>query len=149
MMRINAQNVNLKEKKEALFMKIVSSFKQLEHTEALDEKIKSKSQKLKKFFDGNFEVHWTCHVRDDGAHCAEIKLLGPSFEYHAAAHSDKLYKSLDLAINKIEKQVSKKKDKWKKRISHKHQPSVKDQQIAQVEWDEEYWETKKEEENVA
>jgi putative sigma-54 modulation protein len=106
-------------------MKIVSSFKHLEHTPALDAKIEEKSQKLKKFFDG-----------------AEIKLLGPSFEYHATAHSETLYKSLDLAVNKIEKQMSKKKDKWKSKISHKHQPSVKDQLKAQGEWDEEYWEDK-------
>lgn len=130
-------------------MKIVSSFKHLDHTPALDEKIQAKSQKLKKFFEGNFEVHWTCSVRDDGAHCAEIKLLGPSFEYHAAAHSETLYKSLDMAVNKIEKQVSKKKDKWKNRISHKHQPSVKDQQVAQNEWDEQYWENENRKEEVA
>lgn len=123
-------------------MKIVSSFKHLEHTPALDEKIEAKSQKLKKFFDGNFEVHWTCYVRDDGAHCADIKLLGPSFEYHAAAHSETLYKSLDQAVNKIEKQVSKKKDKWKKNISHKHRETVKDKQILQSEADEQYWEDK-------
>jgi putative sigma-54 modulation protein len=129
-------------------MKIVSSFKQLEHTPALDEKIKSKSQKLKKFFDGNVEVHWTCYVRDDGAHCADIKLLGPNFEYHAGAHSEKLYKSLDLAINKIEKQVSKKKDKWKNHISHKHSPSLKDQQVAEDEWSEQFW-ADKNEENLA
>lgn len=123
-------------------MKIISSFKHLEHTPALDEKIHSKSQKLKKFFEGNFEVHWTCYVRDDGAHCADIKLIGPSFEYHAAAHSDQLYKTLDLAVSKIVKQVGKKKDKWKKKISHKHQPSIKDRQLAQGEWDEKYWEDK-------
>lgn len=125
-------------------MKIVSTFKQLEHTPALDEKINSKSQKLKKYFEGNFEVHWTCYVRDDGAQCAEIKLLGPSFEYHATAQSEKLYKTLDLAINKIEKQVHKKKDKWRNPISRKHAPSVKDHQVAMSEQDEAYWEDKKE-----
>ncbi|MBD65022.1 MAG: ribosomal subunit interface protein [Halobacteriovoraceae bacterium] len=132
-------------RKRGLFMKITSTFKHLEHTEALDQKIQAKSQKLKKYFEGNFEVQWTCFVRDDGAHCAEIKLLGPSFEYHASAHSDVLYKTLDLAINKIEKQVHKKKDKWKNRISKKHAPSVKDQQVSQSEWDEKYWEAKEEE----
>lgn len=123
-------------------MKIVSSFKHLEHTPALDAKIEAKSKKLKKFFDGNFEVHWTCYVRDDGAHCADIKLLGPSFEYHAAAHSDSLYKTLDQAVNKIEKQVSKKKDKWRSKINKKHQASFKDHQTADSEWDEQYWEEK-------
>jgi len=123
-------------------MKIISTFKQLEHTPSIDQKIEAKSQKLKKFFEGNFEVHWTCYVRDDGAQCADIKLLGPNFEYHAGAHSEKLYKSLDLAINKIEKQVAKKKDKWKQHISHKHAPSVKDQQLEQGQKDEEFWEDK-------
>ena len=121
-------------------MKIVSSFKHLEHTPALDAQIEAKSQKLKKFFEGNFEVHWTCYVKEDGNHCAEIKLLGPSFEYHASAHADSLYKSLDLVINKVEKQVHKKKSKWKSNISHKHKVHPKDQQIAQSEWDEKFWE---------
>jgi len=123
-------------------MKIVSSFKHLEHTPSLDEKIQSKSKKLKKYFEGNIEVHWTCYVREDGEHCSDIKVLGPSFEYHAGAHADSLYKTFDLAISKIEKQVSKKKDKWKKHINHKHQESLKDQQIAQSQWDEQYWENK-------
>jgi putative sigma-54 modulation protein len=125
-------------------MKIITSFKHLEHTPALDQKIEEKSQKLQKFFEGNFEVQWTCYVRDDGAQCADIKLLGPSFEYHANANADSLYKSLDLAVNKIEKQVHKKKDKWKNRIKHKHNPSVKDKQLAESEWDEQYWQEKAE-----
>ena len=124
-------------------MKIVSNFKHLEHTPSLDEKIEQKSQKLKKFLDGNLEVHWTCYVRDDGQHCADIKVTGPSFEFHASAHSDSLYKSLDLVISKIERQVHKKKSKWKGHISHKHKKSLKDQHLSEAEWDEQYWEDKK------
>jgi putative sigma-54 modulation protein len=82
-------------------MKIITSFKHLEHTPALDDKIEEKSQKLKKYMDGNFEVQWTCYVRDDGAHCADIKLLVLHFEYHANAHSDSLYKTLDQAVKKL------------------------------------------------
>lgn len=123
-------------------MKIVSSFKHLEHTPALDHKIQQKSQKLKKYFDGNFEVQWTCYVRDDGAQCAEIKLLGPSFEYHANAFADNLYKSLDKVVSKIERQVQKKKEKLRSRINHKHSPTFKDHQVAESEWDEEFWQEK-------
>lgn len=123
-------------------MKIVSSFKHLEHTPALDEKIQQKSQKLKKFFEGNVEVQWTCFVGEAGKHWAEIKVLGPSFEYHAKASSEKLYKSLDLVIQKIEKQVGKKKDKWRNHISRKHKTSVKNEQILDGQRDEEYWENK-------
>jgi putative sigma-54 modulation protein len=123
-------------------MKIVSSFKHLEHTEALDQQIEAKSLKLKKFFEGNFEVHWTCFIKEDGSHCAEIKLLGPQFEYHASAHAENLYKSFDLVIAKIEKQIHKKKTKWKGHISQKHKQHPKEQQIAQSEWDEKFREGK-------
>lgn len=127
-------------------MKIVSSFKHLEHTPALDQKIQEKSERLSKYLDGNFEVHWTCSVRDDGAQLAEIKLVGPSIDYHASAHSDRLYKSLDLVINKIERQIQKKKDKWKSKINKKHNPSFKDQQIDDSQEHERYWEDKESEE---
>ncbi len=126
-------------------MKIVSSFKHLEHTPALDEKIEAKSQKLKKFFEGNFEVHWTCFVRD-GKQWADVKVIGPQFEYHASAHADSLYKTLDLVIAKVEKQIHKKKSKWKNHISQKHKHPVKEQQLAQSEWDEKFWEDKQIEE---
>jgi putative sigma-54 modulation protein len=123
-------------------MKIVSSFKHLDHTPALDEKIEAKSQKLKKFFEGNFEVHWTCYIREDGNQCADVKVIGPQFEYHGSAHADSLYKSLDLVIAKVEKQIHKKKSKWKNHISQKHKSHVKVQQVAQSEWDEKFWEDK-------
>ena len=125
-------------------MKIVSTFKHLEHTPALDQKIEEKSQKFKKYFDGNLEVFWTCSVREDGAHLAEIKLLGPKFEFHASAHSDSLYKTLDLAVSKIEKQLHKKKEIRRDKIHHKHDQPVREQLIAEAEWDEEYWEDKEE-----
>lgn len=129
-------------------MKIVSSFKNLEHTPSLDEKIEEKTTKLKKYMDGNFEVQWTCYVREDGAHCADIKLLGPKFEYHAAANSDSLYKTLDLAVNKIEKQIHKKKDKWKNH-KNKHNAPMKDYIIAESEKDEQFWQDKDELEKVS
>lgn len=84
-------------------------------------------------------------IKEDGKQLAEVKVLGPSFEYHAAADSDKLYKSLDLVIQKVERQVNKKKDKWKNHISRKHKTSVKDQLVAQSEWDENYWQDREEE----
>ena len=119
-------------------MKIISSFKHLEHTPALDEKIKSKSQKLKKYFDGNLEVFWTCSARD-GDHQAEVKILGPGFEYHASSQSETLYKSIDIAVSKIEKQVHKKKSMRRNHIHHKHDQTIKEQMIEERELDEHTW----------
>lgn len=120
-------------------MQVQISFKHLDHTEALDQKIKEKSKKLKKFFEGNIDIHWTCGIREDGKQCAEIKLIGPQFSYHASAHSENLYKSLDMVIRKIERQVSKKKSKWKAHISQKHATSFKEHQIYESEADEDFW----------
>lgn len=104
-------------------MKIQVSFKGIDHTPALDERINEKSKKLEKLLDGKTTVKWTCYVKD-GNHYAEVVCLGPKFEYHAHAFSDNLYKTLDKAVDKLWTQVAKKKDKWKNHIHHKHDPEV-------------------------
>ncbi|MBL7664924.1 MAG: ribosome-associated translation inhibitor RaiA [Bacteriovoracaceae bacterium] len=93
-------------------MRLKISFKHMEHTPDLDEWIHAKTEKLDKYMDGNIDVQWTCYV-NSGKHFAEIKLIGPKFEYHAKADSDSMYKTLDLVVDKIETQLKKKKSKWK------------------------------------
>ncbi len=117
-------------------MKVQVSFKHLEHTPALDEIIQSKSEKLEKYLGGNINVQWVCYVQE-GKHYAEIKLLGPQFEYHAKGHSESMYKTCDVVIEKIEKQLIKKKQKWKNHIHHKHEVLLKDEFVNEIEKDEE------------
>lgn len=94
-------------------MKITTSFLHLEHTPALDEKIQESSLKLEKYFKSNGTVKWSCYVKN-GQHFAEIYFHAPHCEYHAKASSDNLYHSIDMAVEKIEKQANKKKDKYNK-----------------------------------
>ena len=94
-------------------MKITTSFLHLEHTAALDEKIQESSAKLEKFFKDKGTIKWSCSGKN-GMHFAEIYYHAPQCEYHAKASSDNLYHSIDLAVDKIEKQVFKKKDKFNK-----------------------------------
>jgi putative sigma-54 modulation protein len=100
-------------------MNITISFKNLEHTPALDEKIRIKTNKLKKYLGGKTDVHWVCYIQE-GKHYADIKLTGPAFQYLASANTDNMYKTLDQAISKIEKQLQKKKEMWKNKIHKKH-----------------------------
>jgi putative sigma-54 modulation protein len=100
---------------EARFMKLKISFKHLKHTPALDERIKEKSEKLDKYFEGNTNVSWVCWVHGD-EHWAEIKVHGPKFDFFAKAYADNMYKSLDLCIEKMERQFEKKKDIYKNKI---------------------------------
>ena len=97
-------------------MKLKISFKHLEHTPALDQRIKEKSEKFEKYFQGNTTVQWFCWV-EDNKHWAEIKVHGPKFDFFAKACADNLYKSLDLVVDKMERQIEKQKARMQ---SHAH-----------------------------
>lgn len=99
-------------------MKLKISFKNLSHTEALDGRIKEKSEKFTKYFEGNTNINWFCGVHN-GEHWAEIKFHGPKFSFFAKASSDNLYKCLDLVVEKMERQIEKQKDQKKDKL-HKH-----------------------------
>ena len=96
-------------------MKLKISFKHLDHTPALDERIKEKSEKLEKYFQGNISVNWVCWVQDE-KHWAEVKVHGPKFDFFAKASAENLYKSLDCVIDKMERQVEKQKDVLRNKI---------------------------------
>jgi len=99
-------------------MKITVSFRHLEHTQSLDDRIYEKSEKLNKYLDGKINMKWSCYVKE-GNHYAEVALSGAHFNYHATGHTDSLYKTIDVVVDKLEKQLSKKKDKWKGRRAKK------------------------------
>lgn len=104
-------------------MKVTISFKNIEHTDSLDNRIQEKSEKLTKYFQGNTNVKWICSAKD-GVHISELNLSGPHFEYHAKAQSDNLYKTLDMAVSKIEKQIIRKKEKLKNKMHRKRSELV-------------------------
>lgn len=99
-------------------MNLTISFKNMKHTPSLDMRIREKSSKFKKFMDGKLNVKWTCYVKNN-RHCAEVDIYGSQFDYHAKANSDSLYKTLDLVIGKVEKQLYKRKNRWKDKLHRK------------------------------
>lgn len=99
-------------------MKLKISFKHLDHTPALDQRIKEKSEKFEKYFQGNTNIQWFCWV-EDNKHWAEIKVHGPKFDFFAKASADNMYKSLDLVVEKMERQIEKIKDQKRNKM-HSH-----------------------------
>ena len=101
-------------------MKVTITFRHLDHTPSLDERIQEKSEKLNKWLGGKTHIKWSCFVKE-GNHYAEVDLYGPHLDYHAKAHSDSLYKTIDQVVSKIEKQIQRKKEKLtsKKKLAHK------------------------------
>lgn len=117
-------------------MKITTSFLHLEHTPALDEKIKEASSKLAKFFQDKGTIKWSCYVKN-GEHFAEIYYHAPHCEYHAKAWSPNLYHSVDMAVEKIEKQAYKKKEKFNKIHQERSEVIILDPDNAWMDHDEE------------
>lgn len=126
-------------------MKLKISFKHLEHTPALDERIREKSEKFEKYFQGSTNVQWFCWVHNN-EHWAEIKVNGPKFTFFAKASADNMYKSLDLVVEKMERQIDKQKEQMRNKL-HAHaygSPKYKEierlihdeEMHAQKEWDE-------------
>ena len=71
-------------------------------------------------------MHWVCYVKE-GIHYSEVKVNGPQFTYHAEAHADNMYKTFDMIISKLEKQLGKKKDKFANKIHRRNShPEIAD-----------------------
>lgn len=93
-------------------MKFVISFRHMEHTPALDDLIKTKSQKLEKFVkDENAELHWTCWV-ENKTQIAELTLRNAKHDFAAKSETEDLYKSVDDVVRKMEKQLAHQHDKF-------------------------------------
>lgn len=85
-------------------MNIHITFRHMEHTPALDQMIREKSEKFIKWFGNQATVRWTCWI-EGVDHCAEAEVHAGHQEYFAKAHADDLYKTFDLVIHKIQNQI--------------------------------------------
>ena len=103
-------------------MNVTITFLHLEHTEALDQRIEEKTVKLEKLFESGTTVKWTCYVKE-GQHYAELAVAGTSLHHHAIAHTDNLYKTIDLVVDKLFKQVNKHKEKRQSKL-HRGKPNL-------------------------
>lgn len=124
-------------------MRIKVALKNIKNTPKLDEKIHEKTfGKLEKYLNGNTTAHWTCY-HQEGQHHAEIRLLGPHFDYHASAVDGNVYHSLEKALGKIERQIWKKKHKMRNRIDRKNLKRANlecmDPEVAWTDYDEDHF----------
>ncbi len=99
-------------------MNLKIAYRHLESTPSIEEKIEQKARKLKKYFNGKIDVDWTCSV-ESGQHISEVKVAGDQFTFHASSKDANLYHTFDNVINKLEKQLQKKKDQMKEKIHRK------------------------------
>lgn len=85
------------------------SFKNMDSSDAMKEFIREKSETLKKYFDGKITVTWTLSA-EKLARVAHCHLVGNSMDYFGEESTEDFKASVDLALDKIEKQVRKHKE---------------------------------------
>jgi putative sigma-54 modulation protein len=85
-------------------MNVNITFRHMEHTPALDKIIHEKSDKFLKWFGPGVDVLWICWI-EGVDHCSEVSIAAGNDKYFAKAHSDDLYKTIDLVIHKIQNQI--------------------------------------------
>lgn len=84
----------------------------MEITPALREFAQEKFDKLERHFDKITSINVVFHI-EKLRHIAEATILANRAELHASAESDNLYTSIDLLIDKLNKQIIKHKEKMK------------------------------------
>lgn len=86
-------------------MNIEITFRHMDHTESIDQRIREKLQKFaRKHFSQNAMVNWTCLV-EHGEHVASVNVKDKGHDFHVKASSDNMYKTIDQIINKLESQI--------------------------------------------
>ena len=86
-------------------MEIIHNFTNFEATEAIKNVANEKSQKFEKFFKKDLRVVWTFSL-ENHEHKAHCHLHGGKETVDAEAVSDLLYKSIDLCVEKVVKQIA-------------------------------------------
>ena len=90
-------------------MNLDIAFKEMDPTEAIKNVARDKSEKLAKYFQGRTHVTWHFCV-ENTQQVARCHLVGNAMDYHSEAHTEDLYKSIDEAIGKMERQIRKHKE---------------------------------------
>lgn len=105
----------MKHNQEEQSMELKLNFTHMETSPTVESHIREKSERLKKYLDGKLQIEWTCAATRN-EHVSSINVTGKDIHYHAVASAESLYKTIDLALEKIERQISKKKEK----VTNKH-----------------------------
>ncbi len=91
-------------------MQISVTFKNLDPSENLKSYVQNKLTKLDKLLENPAEAHVVLSV-EKIRHIAEIKIIGDRLNINCREKTGDMYSSIDLALDKLEKQIKKNKQK--------------------------------------
>jgi putative sigma-54 modulation protein len=97
-------------------MQINYTFRNLDSSNALKEYAKEKVERVNKYLDKASEAHVTCSLERHN-HICDITIHAGPFSMRGREKSEDFYSSVDLAMDKIERQLKRYKEKLK---HHRH-----------------------------
>lgn len=99
-------------------LQVTLSGRHVEITPALEDHVRKGIEKLTKFSDGILEVQAILSV-EKLAHRAEINIGADGYSLHGESTTEDLYKSIDVAISRIQTQILRHKEKIRDHRLHK------------------------------
>jgi putative sigma-54 modulation protein len=93
-------------------MQVNITFRGMESTESLKSYVKERIEHIEKYFDRSVEVHAVLSL-ERYLHHSDITIQAGSYLLRGKVKSEDMYKSIDEAVDKIEKQLKRYKDKLK------------------------------------
>ncbi len=100
-------------------MEITMTFKHLDSTEAIKMFAQEKTKRLARYFQGRVSITWSFSVEKQGQ-IAHVHLVGNHMDYFGEAATENLYRSIEGALTKIERQLKRHKEKTTNHL-HLHQ----------------------------
>lgn len=80
------------------------TMRHMDHTESIDQIIRQKMRQIQDMVSSPLSAQWTCWTEKLGQ-TVEVKINGGKTRIFAKATSQNLYKSIDLVVKKLKKQV--------------------------------------------
>lgn len=91
------------------------TFRHTQSTKALKQYVEEKVHKIGKYFYSPLEAHVVLAVDSKDRQLAEVTLQARGLSVHGREETDDLYSAIDLVMDKIDRQVRRRKDKHKLR----------------------------------
>jgi putative sigma-54 modulation protein len=90
-------------------MNLNYSFKHMNVSDAIKEYARERTETLNRFFNGKVHVTWNFSVEKQN-HVARCHVLGSNIDIFGESVTDNMHGSIDLAIDRVEKQLRKHKE---------------------------------------
>lgn len=116
-------------------MNITVNAKHTTLTDAIKDYSEKKIQKIAKYFDDNMDVHVNLNVEKNN-HIAEIFVNVKGIFLKGIEKSEDMYASIDMAVDKIERQVAKYKEKIRTRKGSENKKPMNDLKLSVYDYDE-------------